>query len=187
VTPAGAQNLGLLDQRAAVEWLHKNLPAFGGDPEKITLFGESAGSSAINSYAYAYPDNPLVRGFIMQSGTVEQMRDPGAAEFRRVSKAVGCGDLKCMKSVDARVIQNAVSNRTLNYYAAPSGGYPGIDNITVFTPKEHAARGLAGRFAKLVSPTHGRGWEGCYAKVWCGVANTNRKQQPRGRFPNPVQ
>ncbi|KAF8247288.1 carboxylesterase family protein [Wilcoxina mikolae CBS 423.85] len=149
VTPSGAQNLGLLDQRAAIQWLYKNLPAFGGDPEKITLFGESAGSSAINSYAYAYPDNPLVWGFIMQSGTVEQMRNPGAEEFRRVSAAVGCKDLECMKSVDAKVIQNAVSNRTLNYYAAPSGGYPGVDNVTVFKPKEHAVRGLAGRFAKL--------------------------------------
>ena len=38
------QNLGLLDTRAAVEWLHANVRVFGGDPRKITLGGESVGA-----------------------------------------------------------------------------------------------------------------------------------------------
>jgi carboxylesterase type B len=41
--PGETQNLGLRDQRAAVEWLRDNISGFGGDPEKITISGQSSG------------------------------------------------------------------------------------------------------------------------------------------------
>lgn len=149
----GARNLGLRDQRAAVEWLHANLAAFGGDPAKMTLFGESAGGASVGSYAYAYPKNPLVRGAILMSGTAAIIGDPGPGEFARVAAAVGCGaaDLACMRRVSAARLKSAVSNATLNDYASPNGGQPGIDNATVFSPAETLRRGLAGEFAKIVS------------------------------------
>ncbi|KAF8534999.1 Alpha/Beta hydrolase protein [Trichophaea hybrida] len=130
-SPLLTRNVGLLDQRFAIEWTHKNIAAFGGDPDKITLFGESAGSGSISTYAYAYPYNPLVRAVIMQSGTAELISDPGPREFLRVAG------------------NDAVSPRLLNGLGDGSGGVPGVDNVTAFSPEEVVKRGLAGKFARL--------------------------------------
>jgi carboxylesterase type B len=65
------QNLGLLDTRAAVEWVHKNIAAFGGDPKKIVLGGESVGAEMTNLYMSAWPRDSLIRGAVMQSGDSE--------------------------------------------------------------------------------------------------------------------
>ncbi|KAK1224180.1 hypothetical protein PQX77_012920, partial [Marasmius sp. AFHP31] len=53
------QNFGLLDTRAAVEWIRDNVAKFGGDPKKITLGGESVGAEMTNQYLSAYYKDPI--------------------------------------------------------------------------------------------------------------------------------
>ncbi|WP_423921597.1 carboxylesterase family protein [Frigoribacterium sp. 2-23] len=60
-------NLGLLDQLAAVRWVHENIAAFGGDPDRITLFGQSAGGDAIAHLMISEGAEGLFRRAIVQS------------------------------------------------------------------------------------------------------------------------
>jgi para-nitrobenzyl esterase len=73
-------NLPLRDLRAAVDWLRANVGAFGGDPERIVLMGESAGSGCIAHLLAAYPDLPIA-GAILQSGAPASTLDADAAAW----------------------------------------------------------------------------------------------------------
>ncbi|RZB39577.1 venom carboxylesterase-6-like, partial [Asbolus verrucosus] len=62
-------NNGLRDQQLAIKWVHENIRLFGGDPEKITIVGESAGGASVSHQLLNKNSEGLFRGAIMESGT----------------------------------------------------------------------------------------------------------------------
>lgn len=100
----GAANLGHLDQRMGLEWVADNIAAFGGDPDKVTIWGESAGAiSVFNQMALFDGDNtykgkPLFRAAIMNSGSMIPA-DPvdcpkGQTIYNAVVAKAGCAAAK---------------------------------------------------------------------------------------------
>ncbi|MBN3297606.1 CEL lipase, partial [Amia calva] len=61
-------NYGLRDQHAGIAWVHRNIRAFGGDPDNITIFGESAGSASVSLQILSPYNKGIIRRAISQSG-----------------------------------------------------------------------------------------------------------------------
>lgn len=108
---AGVSNLGLKDQYLALQWAHDNIESFGGDPEKVMIFGESAGAWdcwAQLHHAYtANETNKYFHGMVTQSGAPGSPEFPQALEpetgveaYDELLEAAGCNT---SSSVEARI------------------------------------------------------------------------------------
>ncbi|KAK0672623.1 Alpha/Beta hydrolase protein [Cercophora samala] len=142
------QNPGLLDQKLAIQWVKDHIANFGGDPNRITVWGQSAGAISAAWYQYAAfdPSFPQVAAIIMDSGTEifplarASTEDVKHGNFSAVATNVGCGglspeqELECMQKADAKDIEGflqknmeeLMSGKPFIYFTSV------VDNITVF-------------------------------------------------------
>uniref|UniRef100_A0A1I8E9Q6 Carboxylic ester hydrolase n=1 Tax=Wuchereria bancrofti TaxID=6293 RepID=A0A1I8E9Q6_WUCBA len=118
-------NMGLWDQLLALKWIRKNIDLFGGDPNQVTLFGESAGAASVSMHLLSPKSSPYFQRAIVQSGSVTA---PWATESKDVAIArsvilyndLGCGNmsndrenwdlekvLKCLLDASAEAIRNS--------------------------------------------------------------------------------
>ncbi|XP_075525251.1 acetylcholinesterase-like isoform X3 [Dermacentor variabilis] len=104
-------NAGLYDQYLALQWVRENIAAFGGDPNRVTLFGESAGAVSAGLHILSPLSEPLFARVILQSGSPTapwgfKDRNMARKAARRLAAALGCPDgldkdtLDCLRCKD---------------------------------------------------------------------------------------
>lgn len=104
-------NYGLLDQRFALEWIQRNIRAFGGDPNNVTVFGQSAGGSSVLAALAAPSFKDLFHRAVIQSGGRLITTPLADAQTRAIafSAKAGCasGDIACLRNLPATRILEA--------------------------------------------------------------------------------
>ena len=112
-----AQNLGILDQLMALKWVHENIAGFGGDPDNVTIFGESAGGSSCTLLPLVSGAQKYFKRVISQSGSpiMSRSTEEAIACTDMIMAELGCKTVADLQKVSSSELASTVG-RLLGIY-----------------------------------------------------------------------
>lgn len=140
-------NVGLLDQQKALQWVHENIKQFGGDPQQVTLFGESAGGHSVGLHMISPKSQPYFKRAILQSGVpISFLRsydvnsdNKGSSIGEAVSSIMMARRLKCFVDEQSNDVNSTVTTTTTN----PTGSM-GTETTTTRSDGDEESMGVEG-------------------------------------------